>query len=744
MSEPKTKMGPSRRLLLIGGVAAGGGLALGIGMMPWSREGGQRALLAREGATPINAALRIGADDSVTVIYPHGDMGVGNGTALAQMLAEELDADWAQVRIERAPAELAFANWQLGLAYLRGDASIPGFLLGTTEFATRKLAEQMRLQITGGSTAIKLTGQEAMRPAGAAARAMLVTAAAAAWGVPAGEIKVAKGRISHASGKDSGFGAFAEAAAKIKPNAHPPLKAAMDFTLIGQPKQRLDIPAKVDGTAIYAGDVRLPGMVFAAVRLSPVAGGTLASVDPAPAKAMRGVVDVIQLANGVAVTADNFWRAKQAVAALDPKWAPGKNATMSSAAILDAMKKAVEGTDLKKDFAVGDPAKVLSGAAKVVEARYSAPFLSHAQMEPVGCVAQFKDGKLTIHGGFQDGLGAKYQAVKSSKLKPEDVTIVHTEIGGAFGRRGMSHMLNYMDAAIAIAMKTSAPVNLQFTREEDMQQGFYRNASAAFLRAGLDGDGKPIAFLNHYAEKHDPPDASEIPYAIPAKAAMYVKDLNPAPWGPWRSVDHSVHGFFKEGFIDEVAHAGGKDPFEFRRALLKDEPRFLKALETAAAMAKWGEKRPAGTGLGIAIVRSFNTIVAQVAEVTVSPDGALKVNHVWVAADPGRVVNPNGFAQQMESGVIYGLAAALGEEITFENGAVQQSNFTDYPVTLMADAPHIHVETITSDAKLGGAGEPGTPPIAAAVANAIFAATGQRIRDMPFSRSQLVGPARPA
>lgn len=741
--EAPRKKGIKRRWILLGGLAAAGGAAIGVGLMPYSRVSEQRKLAAKEGASVFSASLRIGADDSLTVLYPHADMGVGNGTALAQMLADELDADWTKVRIERAPAETAFANTALGQAFLRGDNEIPSFLAGTAWLLTRRLAENMNLQITGGSTAIRLTGMEGMRMAGAHARYMLTHAAAKEWGVPVGEIAIENGVLKHASGKQSGFGAFAEKALAFDPPTRLPLKEKAQYKIVGQPKPRLDIPAKVTGEAKYSGDVRLPDMVFAAIRIAPVPGGVLKSVDETPVKGVRGVVQVVKTEHAVAVLADNFWRAKTALAMLDPQWEDGANANLDSAQVLAAMDAAVkDDKQLKKDYVVGDGAKALTGDT-ILERTYTVPYLSHAPMEPVGCVAHFKDGALTIWGAFQDGLGAKANAAKLSELPMEKVTLHHTEMGGAFGRRALN--LGYLDHAIAIAKQTDKPVNLLYTREEDLQHDFYRNPSVARMRAVLGADGKPTAASHYYTEKHDPPSASRFPYAIAHVDAKVAKGLNAAPWGPWRSVDHSVHGFFIESFIDELAHEAKQDPLQYRLAMLADKPRYGACLNAVAQMSGWAAPRGDKTSaLGVAIVSSFDTIVAQVVEVTRDGAGKPKVLNVWVAADPGLCVNPNGFAQQMESGVIYGLSAALYDEITFAKGRVQQSNFHDYPVMMMADAPAIHTRILESGAKTGGAGEPGTPPVAAATANAWFALTGERVRSLPMFKHVKPAAPRPA
>lgn len=724
----------SRRWVIFGGLAAGGGLALAYALAPFSRLAEQRALSAKPGESVLHGLVRIANSGHVTVVVPHADMGVGNGTALAQMLAEELDADWSQVSFERAPGDMAYANGWLARAYLRGETSIPGFLAGTADFGARKMAEMMRLQLTGGSTAIRFTGTDGMRRAGAAARWMMIQAAAKKWGVPAGEITVEAGQIKHGSGKAGGFGAFAEEAAAFDPPADVQLKNPKTYKISGQPLPRFDIPAKVDGTAVYAQDIRRPGMVYAAIRNCPVPGGKLKSVDEAAAASRRGVVKVVKLDDAVAVLADNFWRAKEAVNALEPVWDEGTNAKMSSAATLAAMRSAIQsGKDLEADHSRGDTAGALKTASKKVVFEYSVPYLCHAQMEPMSCGAHFKDGTLEVWGGFQDALSARFAAVEASGLPYDKVKVTHTALGGSFGRR------IYFDAlkqCVKIAKQTDKPVSLMYTREEDMTQGKYRNISAARFEAGFDKDGKLVAIDYRFAEKQDPPEAAQIFYGVPNVSATYAKDLNKAPWGAWRSVDHTVHGFFIESFIDEAAQAAGKDPYEFRRDLLANKPRHLAVLNAAAQAANWSEKRPQGTGLGIAIVESFGTVVAEVVEATVV-NGETKVLNVWVAADPGEVVNPDGFTAQMQSGVIYGLSAALADEITYENGRVVQSNYTDYPVLQMAAAPKVHVVLIPQGGATGGGGEPGTPPAFAALTNAVFAATGKRVRDLPLSKTPL-------
>jgi isoquinoline 1-oxidoreductase subunit beta len=727
-------MAVSRRFVIVTGIAAAGGLAVGYALTPFSTLDRAKGLIGKEGATALSAWVRIGTDNSVTVIVPHSEMGQGTHTAMPMMLAEELEADWSLVRMEQAPADMAFANGALAREYLRGDISIPSWMSGTADFATRKIAESMNLQLTGGSTAVRFTGVRGMRVAGAAAREMLINAAAAAWGVPASEIVAKQSRLTHASGKSASYGEMAVAAAAFEPSIDPALKAKSAYTIVGTPVARFDIPAKVDGSAKYGLDVRLPGMSHAVVAATPVFGGTLASVDEAPAKAMRGVKKVVKLPDAVVVVADNTWRAKEALAALKPVWNDGANATLTQDSIFASMSKALKG-DLTEDHGVGDVDAALKSGGRVIEADYRVPFLAHATMETVNCTAQFEGGKLSIWGGFQDGLGARVRAAKVSGLPVEDVTLHHTVMGGGFGRRGST--LDYLDKAIAVAREVEGPVQLVYTREEDMTHDFYRHASVAHMKAIVNGEGKVTAWLHTFNEKHDPPEAIRVNYDFANQAARYATGTNPIPWGPWRSVDHTQQGFFIETFMDELAHVAGKDPFEFRRSHLAGAPRHKAALEAAAEMAGWGTAPSAGRARGIAIREAFGTIVAQAAEVSIGEDGRVRVHNVWTAADPGEVVNPATFKAQMQGGAIYGLTAALYGEISIDKGRVVQQNFPDYDMVRMAQAPVHEVRIIESGARTGGAGEPGTAPIAAAVGNAIFALTSARIRELPFRKFDL-------
>ncbi len=728
-------MALTRRAVLIGG-AVGGGLLLGYALYPFSTLRRARGLAATGDEVLLTTWFKLAPDGTVTVIVPHSEMGQGVHTSLPMMLAEELDADWSRVRVEQAPADVAFANGPLARAFLRGDVTIPAVLAGTADFAARKIAEFMNLQLTGGSTSVRLTGVDGMRRTGAAARWMLVHAAAEAWNVPATEVTARASRLAHtASGKSATFGEMAARAANFDPPADLPLKPRADYTIVGTSRPRFDIPAKVDGSARYTLDVRLPGMLYAAVRACPVFGGTVAGYDAAQVKASRGVRAVLEIPGAVAVVADSWWRAEQALAALEIRWTEGEGAAHDSDSISAGMDRALAAGDLSTDYSFGDVESALRGAERQVERRYRVPYLAHATLEPMACVAHFAGGRLEIHGGFQDGLGARVRAAKVAGLPLERVALHHAAMGGGFGRRGST--LNYLDQAIAIARKVDAPVNLIWSREQDMTQDNYRNASIARMRAGLDAQRRPVAWLHEFTEKHDPEDATWIPYGIADREARYVNGTDPIPFGPWRSVDNSHHAFFIESFVDELAFEAKADPFAYRRDLLTGAPRHRVVLEAAAQMSGWGAPLPAGRGRGISLKESFGTVVVQVAEVSAGEDGRARVHRVWCAADPGEVVHPDGLVAQLESGIVFGLTAALYGEITIERGRVVEKNFPDYPMLRMADTPSIEVRLVPSGATTGGAGEPGTPPIGAAVANAVFAATGHRVRTLPLRKHDL-------
>ncbi|MGK2873452.1 MAG: molybdopterin cofactor-binding domain-containing protein [Alphaproteobacteria bacterium] len=729
----------TRRKLMVSAGLVGGGVLLGYAMAPFSTIDRARKLAGGDDALLVTW-VKITPDNRVTVIVPHSEMGQGVHTAMPMMLAEELDADWALVSMEQAPADMAFANGALAKGYLgAADPSVPKFLSGLTDFSSRKIAEFMNLQLTGGSTSVRFTGVVGMRHAGAAARWMLIQAAAKEWNVAADEITTKESKLFHlGNGHSASYGDMASKAVEFDPPANLPLKDPKLYTIVGAPIQRFDIPAKVNGSAIYGVDVRMPGMMFAAIKACPVFGGKLKSFDAKAVENMRGIKSVHSVGeNAVAVVADNTWRAHQAIAALPVTWDEGPNAAHSSASIFAGMQAALEKGEFESDYDFGDADAATKSAARVIEASYAVPYLAHATMEPMNCTAHFSGGRLEVWGGFQDGLGARVFAAKVAGLPVEDVTLNHAAMGGGFGRRGST--LNYLEQAVLLAKQVDHPVNLIWSREEDLTQDNYRNASVANMRAGLDEAGRPVSWQQDYTEKRDPEDATWIPYAISDRRVRVVSGTDPIPFGPWRSVAHSQHGFFIESFVDELAHAAGRDPFEFRRDLMAEAPEQKAVLEAAASMSGWGTPLPLGRARGIALRQSFGTIVAQVAEVSVSPEGQARVHKVWCAVDPGEVVNPDTFAAQMESGIIYGLTAALYGEISIAKGRVVEQNFPDYEMIRQADAPAIEVKLMPSGRPTGGAGEPGTPPIAAAVANAVFSLTKQRIRSLPLRKHDLRG-----
>jgi isoquinoline 1-oxidoreductase beta subunit len=714
----------TRRAFIGAGTITGGGFLLGVA--------GFALAPSRHSLVPDDAAahgqlttwITIAPDNTVTILIPHCEMGQGTPTALAMMAAEELEADWALVRVQEAPALDAYANGYIVRA--AGGGYVPAMLGRGVDYSAFKLAEWFGFQVTGGSTAVRSTGEYGMRVAGAAAKEMLVQAAAAEWGVDASAC-VAKGsRITHAaSNRSATYGELARAAARQKVPTTPALKAPDGFTLRRTSPGRLDIPAKVNGTAKYAIDVTVPGMLYAAITMAPVHGGTLVSVDPAPAEAMPGVKKVVQLKEAVAVVADSFWRARKALAALSPEFTDAGHGGVSTASIFAAF-----------DAAIGAAPEVPAGAAKVVTADYKVPFLAHATMEPMVCTAKVEGDRVEVWTGVQDPLNARSVAAKALEIDVEQVTLTNYLLGGGFGRR-LPFTFDYVDLGVRIARAMApVPVKTIWSRENDIQHDYYRGAALSRHAGALDTSGVPLAAHSFYTGGGNG-EAVAMPYAIAAKTADERESKHPIRPGQWRSVLNSQHGFFKESFIDEMAHAAGVDPFGFRRALLTEQPRVKAVLEKAAEISGWGTPLPPGEGRGIAVCESFGTIVAEVAHVAVSPDGVLKVLHVYAAVDCGDVVHLDGATAQVEGSIVFALSAALLSEITIEGGRVVETNFRDYPMIHLKDAPKVTTAFVRSDAPLGGLGEPCVPPLAPAVANAIHAATGIRVRELPIRKTPL-------
>jgi isoquinoline 1-oxidoreductase beta subunit len=736
-------------MILLGGAGAAGALVVGYALWPSHRLEKANALAANGNERFINNWIKIASDDTITVVVPHCDMGTGIFTALPQMAAEELDADWSKVKVEAAPSDSIFANGPLAEGFIlstqgmSGD-QIPAFLKGTVVNTFRTVAGYMNLQVTGGSSAVRATGVYGMRIAGAAAREMLIKAAAARWGVSTGECSTKSNRVLHAaSGRSLGYGELVADASQISPSANPPLKPRSQYKLVGQSIPRVDIPKKVNGTTNYGVDTKVPGMVYAAIKISPVFGGKLKMVEVGEVLKRRGIVKVVKLDDAVVVVADRFWRARDAAEALDPVWDNGANGKVTSAQISARHDAALKSGDLANDLKTGDGADALS-QGHVFEATYQVPYLSHAPMEPMNATALYKnDGTLEVWSGTQDGLSARAFCATAAGIDIEKVIFHLLPMGGGFGRR-LPGYFNFLDQAVktAMAMK-GTPVKLIYTREQDMQHDYYRPNVTSHFKASLDGKGMPIAWVNDYTTDDKANAEAHIVYGVPNQAIRAGKVATHIPTGPWRSVEASWHGFFIESFADELAHAAGKDQLAFRQAMLAHAPRHLAVLNLAASKAGWGAPMPQGQGRGIALFESFQTIVAHVVDVTVT-DGAVKVDRVVCAVDCGMAVNPDGLKAQIEGGIIFGLSAALHEAITIENGAVMQANFPDFEVVRLAEAPKIEVYLQESDAPLGGAGEPGVPPVAPAVTNAIFAATGQRIRHLPVGGQLAAGGAQSA
>jgi isoquinoline 1-oxidoreductase beta subunit len=710
---------------------AGAGLTLGIAVpslaqMAGPGQGGGSVVAA--GAFEPNAFVRIGTDNTVTVIVKHLEMGQGTYTGLPTLVAEELDADWSQIRVEGAPADASRYN---------------NLFLGT-------------MQGTGGSTALA-NSYEQMRKAGAAARAMLLAAAAERWNVAPDSITIARGVVVHPpSNRKTTFGQLAASAAKQPVPQELKLKDPKDFALIGRRVTRTDSRAKSNGTAIYTQDVKLPGMLTALVAHPPRFGGKPKSFDAAKAKAVKGVVDVVAIPQGVAVLANDFWSAKKGRDALVVEWEESGAFKLGSAEIMAGYKNlaATPGLPARKE---GDLPGAFARSAKTLEAAYEFPYLAHACMEPMNCVVKLSADACEIWNGEQFQSIDQPEVAAVLGMKPEQVKLNMLFAGGSFGRRANPHADYVVEATqIAKAIDGRAPVKLVWTREDDMRAGHYRPMYYHALKAGLDAQGNVIAWQHRIVGQSilagtafegmmvkDGIDATSVegaanlPYAVPNLGVELHSPKMGVPVQWWRSVGSTHTAFSTETFLDELAAATGKDPYQVRRALLARSPRHKTVLEMAATEADWstplvsarvGDRR----GRGIAVHESFNTVVAQVAEVTVRRDGSWRVDRVMCAVDCGLAVNPDVIRAQMESGIVYGLTAAMHGAITLKDGVVEQSNFHDYMPLRMNEMPRIGVYIARSSEKPTGVGEPATPVIAPAVANALFAATGKPIRSLPI------------
>jgi len=704
----------SRREFVSVLTAAGGSLLLGYRV----GEGQRVASVASAPGFAPNAFIRIAPDGSITLFMPQAEMGQGTHTSMSMLLAEELEVTPEQVRLEHAPPD---------------DKLYANPLFGE--------------QITGASSSIRMF-YEPLRRAGATARAMLIAAAAASWNVDAASCRARKGVVTHTpTGRTLSYGALAAKAATVPVPDKIALKDPKDFTLIGTPAKRPDTPSKVNGTAQYGIDVRLPGMLIATVAASPVLGGKVAGLDDEKAKAVPGVRQIVQLDDAVAVVADHMWAAKQGSAALEIRWEDGPNAKVSTADVVEGLAKASEtaGVTARQD---GDPASALAGAAKKVEAVYESPFLAHATMEPMNCTVHVRRDGCEVWTGSQVLSRARAAAAKVTGLPLEKVVVHNHFLGGGFGRR---LEVDYVTQAVRIAKQVDAPVKVVWTREEDVQHDVYRPYYYDRFAAGLDAHGKPVAWSHRIVgpsimARFLPPGfkdgididavdgAVQLLYDIPAIQIEYVRHEEPVlNTGFWRGVGVTHNNFVVESFIDELAAVSKQDPVAFRRALLRKSPRARNVLELAAKEAGWGKPVPRGRGRGVALLfSSWGTYLAQVAEVEVTGSSDVRVRRIVCAVDCGQVVNPDIVKAQIESGVVYGISGALWGEVTLNNGRVEQSNFDNYRVLRMNETPPIDVRVVRNSEAPGGIGEPGTSVTAAALANAVYAATGKRLRKLPL------------
>jgi isoquinoline 1-oxidoreductase beta subunit len=728
-------MGVKRRAFLIGGAAVIGGGLFGVS---WSERAATRRaarLVGKDKAGVFQTWIRIDQDDTVTIFSPHVDIGQGSITGLAQMAADELDADWSRIVVESAPVNVAFANAPLAKGF-GGELlplPVPPFLKGIAGSGFALMARNIPLQITGGSSSVRMTGQTGMRVAGANARSALIATAAKRFGLPEAELTTANSKVIHAnSGRSLRYGELAAEAADMTLSVAPKLKVAREFRLIGRSIPRLDIPAKVDGSARYGMDVQLPDLRVATIMAAPVRGGKLDGVDPAPALGVKGVEKVIKLDNAVAVVAKGYWQALTGLRALSPKFSDGGHGALSSASISAAQADKIKMGKPDNKSGHGDvPAALAASGLKLVEADYAVPFIHHAMMEPFALTAHFKDGKLQLWGGVQDPLHSRKAAAEAANISTEHVTFHPMIMGGAFGRR-LPGYCEIIGQVVQIAKQSPYPVKLIWSREEEVQHGTYRPQASAHLKAGLDQQGRIAGWTTDYAQSEDAARETRFVYDVPAFALRHYEFASNQHDGAWRSVNSNQNGFYSESFMDELAHTAGEDPYQFRRKHLKEGSRHMAVLDDVARRSGWSTPLPAGRGRGIAMVESFNTIVAHVIEASVGDDGRPRAHSVWSSVDCGLVVNPDGAAAQIMGGIVMALSSCIDEAITLDKGAVVQSNFHDYPLLKLAEAPEVDVHFLDSDASIGGLGEPGVPPTAPALANAIFAATGKRIRQLPF------------
>jgi isoquinoline 1-oxidoreductase subunit beta len=704
-----------RRAFLKTGLAGATGLVVGF-YLPGRRE------VFADGTEPtvLNAFINVSPDDKITILISKSEMGQGVVTSLSMLAAEELECDWKQIRTEFAPAAKVYFDPVFGM------------------------------QGTGGSQSIH-SAWVPMRTAGATAREMLIAAAAEKWGVDASECHAENGAVIHTATKRRlTYGSLAEAAGKLTPPSNVKLKDPSQFKVVGKPTKRLDTPDKVCGKAMFGIDARRPDMLHAAVLRCPIFGGKVASFDASKAKALPGVKDVIQISTGIAVVADNTWTAFQGKKALVVTWDEGPNAGVTSESIFKTLEERAEkpGVVSRKE---GDAASALTSAAQKVEAIYRVPYEAHATMEPMNCLADVQADRVEIWAPTQFQTPAQGIAAGIAGVKPEQSFVHTTYLGGGFGRRGWS---DFVTDACEVSKAMKVPVQVTWTREDDMQHDYYRPASYIKMAGGLDAGGNPTAFTARVAcdsimnwffpgsvkngmDSSSVEGVSDIAYDIPNILVDYQLVSGPVPMGFWRSVGASQNGFFSESFIDELAAVAKKDPYEYRKALLSKKPRHLGVLNLAAEKAGWTKPLPKGMYRGIAVLEAFATYVAEVAEISIDQNNNIKVHRIVCALDCGRVVNPSIIEQQAMSAMVFGLTQTLKGEITIDKGRVVQANFDTYEPLRLNECPKMEVYIVPSTETPTGMGEPAVPPVAPAICNAIFAATGKRIRKLPVHPEDL-------
>ncbi len=718
----------SRRSFLLRSATVSGGLLLEVTLPAYSsaETGTQTAAAESSSNGPeVTAWVLVNPDDSVIIRVARVEMGQGSFTGLPMLVAEELGCDWSKIQAEYA---------------------------STSEHLRRNRI--FGAMLTGGSRSIR-DSHEYLRQAGAAARIMLTTAAAQQWGVPVSECMAANSLITHTPTKRQlRYGAVAAEAAKLDIPQDPPLKDPKDWTVLGQPAERFDIPDKVTGKTQFAIDTKLPGMLYASIAHCPVFGGRLKSVNADKVAQMRGVVKVVPLEDAVAVVAEeSWWNAHQAVRELSIEWDFGENANVSSDSIMEFLR---EGINLKKapvSRDEGDVETAFAAAAKTVEAEYYAPYLEHATMEPQNCTVLYTDDRVDVWAPSQNSEATAAVTAETAQVPIAKVEVHKVHLGGGFGRRGL--FIEFVRQAVSIAKTMPGkPLKLIWSREEDIQHGRYRPVALVRMKAALDASGEPTAWSVRQADQSifsairpslikDGVDVvnvrtfADAPYAFPNIHMEYAMRNTHVPPGPWRAVAHTHNPYFRESFIDELAHAAGQEPYQFRRKLLAQAPKDLAILDAVAKAADWEKSLPEGVHRGIAVQDAYGSYTAAVIEASVNAEGVLKVHRVVVGIDCGYVANPDSVRAQVEGSVVFGLTAALYGEITIKDGRVEQSNFHDYKMMRIAEMPKVEVVLKPSGGFWGGAGEPGVAPLAPALCNAIFAATGKRIRSLPLSQHDL-------